>query len=76
MPRWAHRGESATDNIILEFWLGGHFMGDDFTAAEKQTIRVQVRGTAAVEPDLGALQIAMWGGQFCPQPTFQVGWTR
>ena len=35
----------ATDNIILEFWLGNHFMGDDFTAAENQTIRVKAHGT-------------------------------
>jgi hypothetical protein len=38
----------ATDNIILEFWLGDHFMGDDFTAAQKQTIRVKARGTAPI----------------------------
>ena len=39
----------ATDNIILEFWLGNHFMGDDFTASAKQTIRVKARGTGAIE---------------------------
>jgi len=39
----------ATDNIVLEFWLGNHFMGDDFTAAEKQTIRVKARGTGEIE---------------------------
>ena len=39
----------ATDNIILEFWLGDHFMGDDFTASEPQKLRVRVRGTGPVE---------------------------
>jgi hypothetical protein len=39
----------ATDNIILEFWLGDHFMGDDFTAAGKQKIRVKARGTGAID---------------------------
>jgi hypothetical protein len=39
----------ATDNIVLEFWMGDHFMGDDFTAAAPQKIRVKVQGTDAVE---------------------------
>ncbi|HZT28942.1 MAG TPA: hypothetical protein VFA33_03595 [Bryobacteraceae bacterium] len=38
----------ATDNIILEFWLGSHFMGDDFTASEPQRIRVKARGTGVI----------------------------
>ena len=38
----------ATDNIVLEFWLGDHFMGDDFAASEKQNIRVRVRGTGDI----------------------------
>jgi len=38
----------ATDNIVLEFWLGNHFMGDDFSASEKQNIRVRVRGTGTI----------------------------
>ena len=39
----------ATDNIVLEFWLGGHFMGDDFSAHEKQNLRVRVQGTDEIE---------------------------
>jgi hypothetical protein len=39
----------ATDNIVLEFWLGDRFMGDDFAATEPQTIKVKVIGTAPVE---------------------------
>lgn len=39
----------ATDNIILEFWLGDHMMGDDFSTAERPAIRVKVSGTGAVE---------------------------
>lgn len=35
----------ATDNIVLEFWVGDHFMGDDFSASEKQNIRVRAQGT-------------------------------
>ena len=38
----------ATDNIVLEFWLGDHFMGDDFATSERQNIRVRVRGTDEV----------------------------
>jgi hypothetical protein len=38
----------ATDNIVLEFWMGDHFMGDDFTAAGPQKIRVKARGTGDV----------------------------
>ena len=38
----------ATDNIVLEFWVGDHLMGDDFSASEKQNIRVRVRGTGEV----------------------------
>ncbi len=43
------RTYGATDNIILEFWLGEHFMGDDFRAAEKQKIRVKAIGTGEIE---------------------------
>ena len=39
------RTYGATDNIVLEFWLGDHFMGDDFTASGKQRVRVRVQGT-------------------------------
>lgn len=39
----------ATDNIILEFWLGEHFMGDDFRVSEKQKIRVKAIGTGEIE---------------------------
>jgi hypothetical protein len=39
----------ATDNIVLEFRLGDHFMGDDFTAPVQQRIRVKVEGTDTIE---------------------------
>ena len=39
----------ATDNIILEFRLGDHLMGDDFTASERQNIRVKVHGTGVIQ---------------------------
>jgi hypothetical protein len=39
----------ATDNIILEFWLGNHFMGDDFTASQKQIVRVKAIGTGVID---------------------------
>jgi len=38
----------ATDNIVLEFWLGSHFMGDDFVSSVKQPIRVKARGTGEI----------------------------
>ena len=43
------RTYGATDNILLEFWLGDHFMGDDFAASSPQKIRVKARGTGTVE---------------------------
>jgi len=43
------RTYGATDNILLEFWLGEHFMGDDFTAEGKEKVRVRVRGTDVIE---------------------------
>ena len=43
------RTYGATDNIILEFWLGDHFMGDDFTAAAPLPVRVKLRGTDVIE---------------------------
>ncbi len=39
----------ATDNIVLEFWLGSHFMGEDFSSSEKQNLRVRVQGTDDIE---------------------------
>ncbi|MEZ5354599.1 MAG: hypothetical protein R2762_18355 [Bryobacteraceae bacterium] len=39
----------ATDNIILEFWLGEHFMGDDARSSRREKIRVKARGTAPVK---------------------------
>jgi len=39
----------ATDNIVLEFWAGSHFMGDDFTATAPQRIRVKAQGTDTIE---------------------------
>ena len=38
----------ATDNIILDVRMGGHFMGDRFRASGAEPIRVRVRGTGEV----------------------------
>jgi hypothetical protein len=38
----------ATDNIILEFRLGDHLMGDDFSTAGRPPIRVKARGTDTI----------------------------
>ena len=43
------RTYGATDNIVLEFWLGDHFMGEAFAAAENQKIRVKAVGTGPIE---------------------------
>ena len=43
------RTYGATDNILLEFWLGDHFMGEDFSATAVLPIRVKVRGTGIVQ---------------------------
>ncbi len=39
---------AATDNIILEFWMGDHFMGDAFQSSTVPPIRIKIRGTAKV----------------------------
>ncbi len=42
------RTYGATDNILLEFWAGSHFMGEEFTAARVPELKIKVRGTAPV----------------------------
>jgi hypothetical protein len=43
------RTYGATDNIILEFWLGNHFMGEEFAAETAPPIRVRAAGTGTVD---------------------------
>jgi hypothetical protein len=38
----------ATDNIVLDYHMGDHFMGDEFEAAGAQPIVIHVRGTKKV----------------------------
>src|SRR5262249_22861911 len=38
----------ATDNIILDVRMGEHFMGDEFTLAAAQPLRIHARGTRTV----------------------------
>jgi hypothetical protein len=38
----------ATDNIVLEFWAGDHFMGDEFRSATIPAMRVKARGTGKI----------------------------
>ena len=38
----------ATDNIVLEFWMGDRFMGDEFSSADAPPLRVKVRGTTKI----------------------------
>jgi hypothetical protein len=39
---------AATDNIVLEMWMGEHFMGEEFRAAAPPPLRIKVLGTANV----------------------------
>ena len=39
------RTYGATDNILLEYSMGGHFMGEEFQAAEAPEMKLRVRGT-------------------------------
>jgi len=43
------RTYAATDNMYLEYWMGDHFMGDDFKAPKVPDLRVKFRGTAPVD---------------------------
>jgi hypothetical protein len=45
----SRRTYGATDNIILEFWLGDHFMGEEFTTDKLPPIRVKAVGTGTVD---------------------------
>jgi hypothetical protein len=59
------RTYGATDNILLEFRIGDHFMGEDFVAQRRQPIRVKFRGTGIV----GSVQLVRDGNyihQFSP----------
>ncbi len=38
----------ATDNIVLDFRIGEHFMGDEFESREKPRLTIRVRGTGNV----------------------------
>jgi len=38
----------ATDNIILEFWADGHFMGDEYTATGDPMFTIKAKGTQPV----------------------------
>jgi hypothetical protein len=42
------RTYAATDNIVLEFWVGDHFMGEELVASSVPPIRVRVAGTNTI----------------------------
>ena len=42
------RTYGATDNIILEFRVSGHFMGEDFAMRGRPKVRVKAIGTDAI----------------------------
>lgn len=37
-----------TDNLIVEAWANGHFMGEEFTTSERPSLQLKVRGTGPV----------------------------
>jgi len=43
------RTSGATDNIVLEFWVGDHFMGEEFATDALPPIRVKAVGTKKVK---------------------------
>ena len=43
------RTYAATDNIILDYRMGDHFMGEEFTAAEVPPLEARIVGTAPVD---------------------------
>jgi hypothetical protein len=44
----ARRTYGATDNIVLEFWIGDHFMGEEFSTDEVPPIRIRAVGTDTI----------------------------
>ncbi len=43
------RTYGATDNIILEFWIGDRFMGEDFEMSGRPKVRIKVTGTDVID---------------------------
>ncbi len=44
----ARRSFAATDNLVIDFRMGGHFMGASFAADRPQAIQAHVAGTAPI----------------------------
>ncbi len=44
----ARRTYGATDNIVLEFSIGDHLMGEEFESNETPEIRIRARGTSTI----------------------------
>jgi hypothetical protein len=38
----------STDNLIVEAWANGHFMGDEFTTKERPTLTLKAQGTDVI----------------------------
>jgi hypothetical protein len=38
----------ATDNLVVEFWANGHFMGDEFTTDERPSLILKAKGTSPI----------------------------
>lgn len=37
-----------TDNLIVESWANGHFMGEEFTTSDRPSLKLKVHGTAPI----------------------------
>jgi hypothetical protein len=60
------RTYGATDNILLEYRMGDHFMGEEFTASQLPEMKIDVRGTAPVAK-VSIIRNGAYLGQFTPK---------
>ncbi len=61
----ARRTYGATENILLEYSMGGHFMGEEFNASEVPDIKLRVRGAGPISK-VSIIRNGKYLAQFAP----------
>ncbi len=61
----ARRTYGATENILLEFSMGGHFMGEEFSARQVPEIKLRVRGAGTLSK-VSVIRGGKYLAQFTP----------
>lgn len=61
----ARRTYGATDNILLEYSMGGHFMGEEFSAVQVPELKLRVRGSGPIAK-VSIIRNGKYMAQFTP----------